>query len=424
MLKIRKINCILCVAFCLCFASVSAQNHLNSPYSRFGLGDIASRTSSANAAMGGVGLAFMSPTVVNFSNPASYMAYDSMSCLFDVAFSYKNHTLSAESTQKGSTMYFDYLAFGLPVLKWWKTTFGFQPFSNISYTINDTKVFDSNTITTSFLGYGGINEVYWGNAFKLFNNFSIGFNASFLFGEYSKNRTVESSDMLFVNTRISNSNQVKGFFLSCGTQYFVPIKNKGVLGFGLTYTPSIPIFSTMQNQNVTYFKTGINETILDTLYGTNNQKVKHSIPQSIGGGISWSKGLRYFIGADFTWTNWAHYAVDGVSDSLANSYKIALGGNYTPNPTSLKYISRITLSLGANYEQTYLKLNDIQLNKFGVNFGIQFPVLVKRSKTSFGASFEYGQMGTTQSGLIKENYFKATISVRVHEPWYQRRKLD
>ncbi|MCL2130853.1 MAG: hypothetical protein FWH36_00130 [Lentimicrobiaceae bacterium] len=423
----RRINNVFGVVFLLCCATGSAQTLLNAPYSRFGVGEIGSRTAAANAAMGGTSLAFQSATVVNFANPASYIAYDSLACLFDAAFTYKNHTLTtnASEVQKGNCIVFDYLALGLSVAKWWKTSFGFQPFSTMSYTINQVdNTLDTNAITTSFFGEGGINEFYWGNAFKLFNNFSIGFNASYLFGEYNRNRKVESSDILFVNSQTSNSNLVKGFSLTLGMQYFVPIKEKGNLGFGLVYTPAIPIYADIQNQTVTYFGTGYNPTKLEEepLYSTRDKNAKLSMPQSIGGGISWGNGLNYFVGADFTWTNWANYAVNGINDSLINSYKIAVGGNYIPNPTSTKFFSRIVFSLGANYEQTYLKLNDFQLDKLGMNFGLQFPV--KRSKTSFGAIFEYGQMGTTESGLIKEDYFKITISIRVHEPWYQRKKLE
>ena len=420
MLKIRKINSVLGVGFLLCFASVSAQTLLNSPYSRFGLGEIGSRSSTANTAMGGTSLAFQSATAVNFANPASYIAYDSLAALFDVGFSYKSHTLTAASAQKGNSISFDYLAFGLSVAKWWKTSFGFQPFSTMSYNIKNVNGTDS-TITASFKGNGGVNELYWGNAFRLFNNFSVGFNASYLFGEYSKDRTVISTDALFANSVTFNSNQMKGFLLTLGMQYFVPVKEKGKLGFGVIYTPSIPMYSKFQNQTITYISVG-GSLYGDTLYQFDDPKVKHSMPQSIGGGISWSKGLKYFIGADFTWTNWASYAVKGINDSLVNSYKIALGGNYTPNPTASKSASRITFSLGGNYEQTYLKLNGNQLNKWGANLGVQFPV--KRSKTTFGAIFEYGQFGTTQNGLIKEDYFKITASIRIHELWYQRKKLE
>jgi len=416
----RKICNIFCFGFLLCFVAASAQNHPNSPYSRFGLGEIGSRTSSANAAMGGTSLAFQSATVVNFANPASYIAYDSMSSLLDVGFTYKNHTLTAASVQKGSSIYVDYLAFGLPIARWWKTTFGFQPFSTMSYNVNSVNEMDS--ITTSFLGDGGINEFYWGNAFRPFKHFSVGFNASYLFGEYAKSRTVESANSLFIHSKTSNANMVKGFSLALGMQYFAPIKEKGKLGLGLIYTPAIPIYSDIENQTITYRKVNLVSVVLDTLYQSKELKIKHSMPQSIGAGISWGNGLHYFIGTDFTWTNWANYAVNGINDSLVNSYKMSLGGNYMPNPTGSKFASRMVFSLGINYEQTYLKLNDIQLNRMGVNFGIQFPV--KRSKTSFGLVFEYGQMGTTDSELIKENYFKTTISLRIHEQWYQRKRLE
>jgi len=373
--------------------------------------------------MGGTSLAFQSATVANFANPASYIAYDSMSCLFDVSFSYKNQTLTAESTQKGSTIYFDYLALGFSVSRWWKTSVGFQPFSTMSYTISSVENFDDTTsTTTSFLGDGGINEFYWGNAFKLFNNFSIGFNASYLFGQYAKSRSVESTNSFFVNSKTSSSNMIKGFALNLGVQYFVPIKEKGKLGFGVIYTPAIPVYSNAENQTITYWGTDYATLTIDTLFQSSELKIKHTMPQSIGGGISWSKGLQYFIGADFTWTNWANYAVKNVNDSLVNSYKIAIGGNYMPNPTGSKYFSRMVFSLGANYEQMHLKLNDVSLTRMGVSAGLQFPV--KRSKTSFGLVFEYGQMGTTEQGLIRENYFKATISIRAHELWYQRRELE
>jgi len=301
-----------------------------------------------------------------------------------------------------------------------ETTFGFQPFSSMSYTINSVNEVDS--ITTSFLGEGGINEFYWGNAFKLFKQFSIGFNASYLFGEYAKSRTVESTQSYFLNSKTSNASMVKGFSLTLGMQYFAPIKEKGKLGFGLVYTPAIPVYSNLQNQTVTYLGKNISSITIDTLYENNDPKVKHSMPQSIGAGILWGNGLHYFIGADFTWTNWADYAVNSIKDSLVNSYKVAIGGNYMPNPAGSKFASRMIFSLGVNYEQTYLKLNGIQLNRMGTSLGIQFPV--KRSKTSFGVVFEYGQMGTTEAELIKENYFKTTISLRIHEQRYQRKKLE
>ncbi|MDR1878688.1 MAG: hypothetical protein LBQ64_03900 [Bacteroidales bacterium] len=380
------------------------------------------RTAAAVTAMGGTGYTFQSATAINFINPASYIGFDTLSFLIDASFSWKNHTLISETTQKGSTLQFDYLAVGLSVQRWWKTALGIQPYSIMNYTIQETKTIDTLTQTLTYLGEGGINEVYWGNAFRLFKNFSLGFNASFLFGTNAKKRTIEWEDVYSFNSEINNSNKVKGFALTLGMQYFIPVKDKGEWGIGVVYTPSIPVRSVETKSITTYWGTDYSATLIDSVYDP--ASVKHSLkmPTIIGGGISWSKRNKYFVGLDFTWRNWSAYAVDNVRDSLSDVYRISIGGSYTPNHLSSSVFPRMTFSLGANWEQTHLVFDGEHLNRFGINFGLLFPL--KKTKTAFGLVLEYGQMGTTKNNLIQENYFTATINIRIHEKWYQRRKLD
>ena len=424
MLKIRKIY-ILSLGWFLCVSVGSvAQNHLNSPYSRFGMGDLMPRTSAGITAMGGAGYTFQSATAINFVNPASYMGFDTLSFLLDAGFSLKNRTLrTSETAQQGRTFTFDYLSVGFSFARWWKTALGIQPYSVMKYSA--VEEIDSDTLkhTRIYAGNGGINEVFWGNSFKLFKNFSLGVNASFLFGTYSKNRIIEGwSDKDFFNAKIENTNKIKGAVVTVGTQYFIPIKDKGALGLGLVYTPPIPIQATENNTISTYWGTELNVRQIDTLYRVEPIKRSYTMPTQIGGGVSWGKKDKYFVGVDFTWKNWSNYKTGNVKDSLSDSYKIAIGGSYTPNYMSNKYFSRMTFSLGANIGQTHLFLADEHLNQFGINFGLLFPL--KRTKSGFGLVLEYGQMGTTKNNLIKENYFTATINLRLHERWYQRKKLD
>ena len=60
-----------------------AQNNTNSPYTRFGYGDLGERSFGAGRAMGGVGYGLRSPKQINPMNPASYSCMDSLTFLFD-----------------------------------------------------------------------------------------------------------------------------------------------------------------------------------------------------------------------------------------------------------------------------------------------------------------------------------------------------
>lgn len=408
-----------------CFTEqLVAQNQLSSPYSRFGLGELTQHNSYSNIAMGGVSYAHKQATSINFLNPASYVGFDSLSCLIDGAFSYKYHALQENTVkQTGSTMTFDYLALGLSVIPHWNIVLGFHPYSFINYSINETESWnDTVDVSKAFSGTGGLYELYWGNAFKIFKNFSIGCNISYIFGYYDKIRTMEfSDDDLFLNYKNDDKITLNGALFSFGAQYFIPIK-KSFLGLGITYTPSIPtVFGTQSDIMLSYQNTSSGESIVDTLYWNGEKDIKITLPQTLGTGISWSTE-KYFIGFDFTWKDWSQFKIENNNDTLVDSYKYALGGSIIPNPSGSSYFSKIKYSLGAYYELTSLYLKDKQIDRFGINFGLSFPM--KKSKTRFNVCFEYGQWGTLQNNLLQETYFITSFNVALHERWYQRRKLD
>lgn len=66
---------------------LAAQSGTNSPYSQFGLGVLADQTSGFNRGMNGLGLGFREHNQVNYLNPASYSALDSLTFIFDAGVS-------------------------------------------------------------------------------------------------------------------------------------------------------------------------------------------------------------------------------------------------------------------------------------------------------------------------------------------------
>jgi hypothetical protein len=79
-----------------------------------------------------------------------------------------------------------------------------------------------------------------------------------------------------------------------------------------------------------------------------------------------------------------------------------------------------------SYKQEYLIMPQSaggdHLKDFGITFGMGLPL--KRSKTSFNLAFEWGQRGTTDNSLIKENYMRLTMNLTLHEYWFMKRKFD
>ena len=89
---------------------VQAQNATNSPYSQYGYGTLADQSNGASVAMSGLSLGRREGNAVNFGNPASYSALDSITFIFDAGLSLQltnfkegNNKLNAQNTS------FDYV---------------------------------------------------------------------------------------------------------------------------------------------------------------------------------------------------------------------------------------------------------------------------------------------------------------------------
>ena len=185
---------ILFFLFLLLFLSADllAQNQQNSPYSRFGIGDLQSNVLSEYAAMGGSSIASFKPNIINPYNPASYTAFKKNSFLFSTGGRHqtvKMQTASLEQITNNSN--FSHLMLGFPISKKIAASAGLLPYSNIGYNIEDSQLnSDLGRINYLYIGEGGLNVLYFGSAFQLNNNLSIGVNANYLFGGINRSKKV------------------------------------------------------------------------------------------------------------------------------------------------------------------------------------------------------------------------------------------
>ncbi|HEY9115498.1 MAG TPA: hypothetical protein VIN10_12435 [Bacteroidales bacterium] len=426
-MKIAKFNILFILFFCS-FA-ITAQNSINSPYSRFGLGVLHGRNvNTVSMGMGGVAYAINDPTMVNPANPASYAAFDSTSFIFEASLigNFDNIKTNVAS-EKSSYMTLNYVLLGFPVSKWWKTSLGVMPYSKIGFNVKITAEVDNfSNVVNELNGEGGLNQFYWGNGFKIGKNLKIGFDATYVFGQGSRSSLVYYPDSLYIrSTKVENSTTGKDFIFDYGLQYDFHLNNDRLLRIGLVYANTFYMKATQSSVGYTMFGgySDFSEDIQDTIFYIPEDEGLILIPQQAGVGITLLKSNRWLVSADFAWQQWNSFEAFGQNDSLTDAWRIAVGGQYTPKFTSISnYFTKVTYRAGFRYENTYLYLFGKQISGYGISFGLSLPL--KNSKSGIDIGFEFGKLGTTENNLLQTNFVNFSLGISIFESWFNKRKYN
>ena len=141
----------------------------------------------------------------------------------------------------------------------------------------------------------------------------------------------------------------------------------------------------------------------------------------------------WLIGAEIAMQNWSDFESFGVKDSLQNSFRIAVGGQYSPHVISGGFwSSRAVYRAGFKYYKSYLELQNTAIEEYGITFGLAIPANTTKIRgssqepfySSINLSLELGKRGTAESSLIKEEFFKFTVGLTLRDKWFNPRKYD
>jgi len=420
----RKLSIIILQLLLLIGAgnNLQAQNEISSPYSGFGVGILTDISNAPMTAMGGLSYAIQSPYWINFRNPASYTAFDSLTFLGDMAFSVVHSSLkTTDFTQTGSFARFSYLTLGLPVTRHWRTSLGFLPYSDVGYKIKDSTSFANY----SYDGTGGLMQLYWGNAFKLAKGLSLGMNISYLFGTLNNIRYVEYDGDNFWNHQINIINKVDGLHLNGGIQYFFNIKQHHKIGLGFV-TEVAPYIRSTETLSIMNYRGVYTSQNSDTnlLINSEIRKGTMQFPLTFGGGITYTFKGKLLIGTDVKWQNWSKYRNLDHNDSLSDAITATIGLQWTPNPDATQYAKRMSFRAGIKYSTGYFSFNKHTVEELHFSLGIGFPLRQYSTQSSVNLTLEYVKMGTVSNNMILQDVYRMTFSFILHEKWYQRTKLE
>ena len=134
------------------------------------------------------------------------------------------------------------------------------------------------------------------------------------------------------------------------------------------------------------------------------------------------------IGADVSFTNWTSF--EGLENPL-NTYRFALGGEFTPDPSLYKakdknglvrLVNKTSYRTGVYYKTLPFEVNGSQIAELGINFGLTFPA--NNSGGSMTWNFGYARRGVD----LVENYFNIGLGLTLNESrkstaWFNRRKV-
>jgi hypothetical protein len=448
---IKKTALFIFIIFSYSFASAQE----NSPYSRYGMGDIVPAQNIVSRSMGGISAAlvdslalvrYQNSQSINLSNPASLGSLGNTT-LFDLAGEIDIRTLKSNTSPdkySSTNTIISYLQLAFPITPKrmakkgynWGIAFGLKPVSRINYkTQADTRLTGIDSISTLFEGTGGISQANFSTGIK-FKNFSFGVSTGYAFG----NRNI-STQLRFVNDTIPYkfSNAVSqanfgGLFLNLGAQYNIRLKDQSLLRLGA---------SANLQQNLKAKRNAINQTFdyasdgtiisIDTITFVNEQIGNIKLPATYNAGFTYTTA-HWMVGADVDVASWSKFRYFGAKDAVQNTMKIHVGGQYYPaseRTLTNKYWSFVKYRAGFYYGNDYVKLGSTNRPDYGVTLGAGMPLTqLQRAFRSgelvlLNTGVEIGQRGNKTNLSLRENIFRINVGISMTTAtWFQKRKYD
>lgn len=405
--------------------AANAQSGTNSPYTRFGLGDLAGRGFASHAAMGGVGYGLRNSTQINLVNPASISCVDSLSFMFDIGMSLRSSNYKENGIKNNAkNSSFDYIAMQFRLHPRLGIAVSFTPYSTTGYSFSSTTPISykdgtsAGSTTNTFYGDGGLQQISAGLGFKLFKNLSLGVNVGYLYGsiDYQAATSPSSTSDQTINYRNLSVNSYNANF---GIQYTQALNKEDKLTLGLVYGLGHKLNST--------YTTGTQVTDNSSFAQTTENKVEdaYGIPHTFGIGLAYSKKKNWTVGLDYTLEKWSRVQYNGLSDQCNDMSKIAAGIEYVPNTMGRSYLKRMNYRAGVYYNNSYLKLPACNGPKeLGASIGLGLPLHLFQRNTMLNITGQYVHLKPSVSNMLSESRFVIKLGLTFNEHWFMKWKVN
>lgn len=460
---------VILVAFFFLLSPAGSHAQDNSPYTRYGIGDLVPSTNINSRGMGGISAAYNDIFAINFNNPASYGSFQAFKeakskklasgrALLDIGINAESRTLREPNNPVkfvASNALFSHVQIGLPLRKNWGLSFGLRPISRVSYKIGKSELlYDPNTgqpidsSYTEFNGDGGSYLASVGTGFKIFSRekntietqaLSIGINGGYFFGkkDYSTRRSLINDTVAYYRANFETRTTYGNLYFNAGLQYKVMLNEdrKQFLTIGAHGNWKQTLNANQDIIRETYYidpSTG--NTQLDSVSIKSDVKGKIDYPSSFTVGFVYEKLAQvresareagWLVGVDFVTSAWDDYRFYGQKDLVGNKWELRVGMQLRPAP-GRNYFSNVSYRAGFFTGPDYIRVPD-KIQQIGASLGFGLPLSISRQApnqaTIINLAFEYIKRGNDDD-LLKENLFRFSLGFSLSDIWFQKRKYD
>ncbi|PSQ84012.1 MAG: hypothetical protein BRD44_02530 [Bacteroidetes bacterium QS_7_67_15] len=397
-------------------ASQSAQAQTRgagSIYSRFGLGELHTFSSSQEQAMGGGGArALRSLNYTAFANPALWSDQELTRLNIGGRYRRVNAQDAGGQTSRLSSGRLQSVQFSFPLYAGkLGVGVGFRPYSRTEYRVlaqPQTVPGDSALYQIDYRGEGGLRQISGGLGYRFGDVLSLGVRGDVIFGILeSQRRTTFSNRARFAPTVLSTRTRLAGFTGTAGGLLSLSdvFRSEDALSIGATFT--LPARLSGERART------IGATLdRDTLaLGSGAPATGDEENRAEEGGLT--------------------IPLSAALGPLRDRLRFSVGAELLPagNNRNATFFSRTAYRLGAYYEQTYVDAQTVfddapeetGINALAATGGVSLPTPLYGTRIDVGV--EVGTRGTTDADLIRDVFYGLSLNVNLGERWFQRRKL-
>lgn len=398
----------------------TAQEGTSSPYSFYGIGLTTFQGTVENRSMGGLSI-FADSIHINLRNPASYGKLRLTTYTLGGSHSMIN-VKNGQEKESSTVSSIDYLALGIPVDRF-GFGFGLLPYTSVGYNIIDIN--EESGIANRYQGSGGLNRVFLSAGYRITDNLTLGAEANYNFGNI-ENKSILIREGLQYGTREINTSGLKGFKFNFGMIYDRMLSEDLEFIASAHYSPESSLTSDNFRQIALLVYSGEGQEVAIDPREIDVENSELILPEKYAFGAGIGQPRKWFLGAEYVGQgeqsfNNRSFEIEDADFTSSSIYR--LGGFFIPEFNSLtSYFSRVVYRGGLRYEETGLSLGGEPINEFGITLGVGLPA--GRTFSNVNLGLEYGQRGTTNAGLIKENFFTVFISLSLNDKWFIKRRFE